>query len=287
MIQRWNRQFGALQCLRPHPRQRPIIVSMAYFYLLTTRRWSLLWTVHNSCNVKRGSFTAGYGNQTVPRSSRCAGTLVFKFGAASFTSPSIFPAASLQGTNNHTLPLPDVYFSRKFQHPFPANVLNFSKMMNIFGILRETLGNPPKKNIPIPTIPISHGLGALHQRFRLHLRVGRGGHRCHRCRRCRRRKCRATFLRVWVAVHTWISPCGVGIESQMLCTWHVKFDLDHIQKCWDVMSYFVQQQWLLTIGFQALGLRLVPSLLAKPKSGTGTRTKTRIRKHCCWIAKLA
>ena len=78
---------------------------------------------------------------------------------------------------------------------------------------------------------------------------------------------------------------GVGIESQMLCTWHVKFDLD-LQKCWDVMSYFLQQ-WLLTIGFQALGLRLVPSLLAKPKSGTGTRTKTRIRKHCCWIVKLA
>jgi hypothetical protein len=71
---------------------------------------------------------------------------VFKFGAASFTSPSIFPAASLQGTET-ILCHCQIFTSPQFQHPFPANVL--SKMMKIFGILRETMGKPQKKHIPM------------------------------------------------------------------------------------------------------------------------------------------
>ena len=178
MIQRWNRQFG-----------------------------SLLRTVHNSCNVKRGLFTAGSENKTVPKSSRmlarCCST------RCCFTLPYLFPCYFL--TRDSKPSFVTTRFSLLLQNMSTSHPCKCPQFQQNFGKSLDSLGNPPKKT---PSRWLSHGLRALHQRLRLHLRVGRGGHRHHRRHRCRRCRWRAASLGVWVAVYTWIAPLGLG-KSQM------------------------------------------------------------------------
>ena len=163
-----NRQFWALQCIRWRARQKPIFCSMAYFTCSQrgVEAYSELCTI--PATSKEALLLPAMKIKLYPEEVALLASMLLHLPCHLF-----FPAASLHGTQNHSLSLSDFsYFTISKSHP---DVLISANLQKTWGI-QKTWGNPQKTIPMIPTYPhypCTHGLRALHQRFRLHLRIGR------------------------------------------------------------------------------------------------------------------
>ena len=97
--------------------------------------------MHNSCNVKRGSFTAGSENKTVPKSSRmlarCCST------RCCFTLPYLFPCYFL--TRDSKPSFVTTRFSLLLQNMSTSHPCKCPQFQQNFGKIFGLLGEPPQE----------------------------------------------------------------------------------------------------------------------------------------------